>query len=79
MEFNDLDVRLRYPELNQYRPMPKNLENPANYYMTSDVVVIRIFGEAHDEPAIIEIKNASVARSYLNYFNLLWEQGTVIG
>jgi len=42
------------------------------------MVVIQIFGEPGDEPAIIEIKNANAAKSYLNYFNLLWEQSVVI-
>lgn len=70
----DRDQRLRYPDLNTYRIIPKNLEQPANYYVIEDVVVIQIFSE-NDEPAVIEIKNADVAASYLNYFNLLWDQG----
>ncbi len=71
----DRDLRLRYPKLNEYRIISKNIEQPANYYVIEDVVVIQIFGEKGDEPAVIEIKNADVAKSYLNYFNLLWEQG----
>lgn len=74
----DRDLRLRYPKLNEYRLIPKNMENPANYYVIDDVVVIQIFGKPGDEPAIIEIKNANVAKSYQNYFNLLWEQSTPI-
>jgi polar amino acid transport system ATP-binding protein len=74
----DHDLRLRYPELNIYRLIPKNFENPANYYVIEDVVVIQIFGKEGDEPAIIEIKNKDVAKSYMNYFNLLWEQSTPI-
>jgi len=74
----DRDLRLRCPELNVYRLIPKNFENPANYYVIEDVVVIQIFGKEGDEPAIIEIKNKDVAKSYMNYFNLLWEQSTPI-
>ncbi len=71
----DRDIRLRYPKLNEYRLIPKNMENPANYYVIEDIVVIQIFGKLGDEPSIIEIKNKDVAQSYMNYFNLLWEQG----
>ena len=74
----DKDIRLRHPLLNEYRLMPATLENPANYYVVGDVVVIQIFGEPGDEPAVIEIKNAHLAKSYQNYFNLLWEQSTAI-
>ena len=74
----DHDLRLRCPELNVYKLIPKNFENPANYYVIEDVVVIQIFGEPGDEPAVIEIKNKDVAKSYMNYFNLLWEQSTPI-
>jgi len=74
----DKDLRLRHPDLNVYRLIPKNMENPANYYVIDDVVVIQIFGKPGEEPAIIEIKNKNVAKSYMNYFNLLWEQSTSI-
>ena len=74
----DRDLRLRYPALNEYRLIPENYENPANYYVIEDVVVIQIFGEKGDEPVIIEIKNPYVAKSYKNYFNLLWNKGTVL-
>ena len=74
----DRDLRLRCPELNDYRLIPKHLENPANYYVIEDVVVIQIFGQPGDEPSLIEIKNKNVAKSYLNYFNLLWDQSTPI-
>ncbi|MEI8143714.1 MAG: amino acid ABC transporter ATP-binding protein [Candidatus Berkelbacteria bacterium] len=74
----DKDLRLRCPELNEYRLIPKNMDNPANYYVIEDVVVIQIFGKEGDEPAVIEIKNKNVAKSYLNYFNLLWEQSQPI-
>lgn len=74
----DRSLRLRHPLLNEYRLFPKDFENPANYYVIDDVVVIQIFGKKGDEPAIIEIKNASVAKSYMHYFNLIWEQSQPI-
>lgn len=74
----DADLRKRLPALNEYRLIPKNYQNPANYYVIDDVVVIQIFGEPGDEPSIIEIKNAHVAKSYQNFFDLLWERGTPI-
>ncbi len=72
----DRGLRLRHPKLNEYRLLPKNVENPANYYVIEGVVVIQIFGKPGEEPTLIEIKNPYVAQSYLNYFNLLWEQST---
>ncbi len=74
----DRDLRVRYPNLNEYRLIPKNIENPANYYVIEDVVVIQIFGKAGEEPAIIEIKNPNLAKAYQNYFNLLWDQSAPI-
>ena len=74
----DHDIRIRHPELNEYRLLPKEVENPANYYVIEDVVVIQIFGKPGEEPVIIEIKNANVAKSYQNYFDLLWEQSRAV-
>lgn len=74
----DKDLRLRHPELNEYRFLPKDLKNPANYYVLEDIVVIQLFGKPGEEPAIIEIKNPDIAKSYQNYFDLLWEQGTAV-
>ncbi|MDO8444103.1 MAG: amino acid ABC transporter ATP-binding protein [bacterium] len=74
----DKETRLLHPELNEYRLMPKNLKNPANYFVVEDAVVIQVFGEKGDEPAIIEIKNKSVAESYMSYFKLLWDQSEPI-
>ncbi len=74
----DHDLRLRCPELNEYRLIPKNMENPANYYVIDDVVVIQIFGQPGEARAVIEIKNKNVAKSYMNYFNLLLDQSTPI-
>lgn len=70
----DSEIRRRLPHLNDYRIVPQDIENPANYYVIEDVVVIQIFGKPDEEPAIIEIKNKNVADSYQSYFNLLWEQ-----
>lgn len=74
----DRDIRLRHPSLNEYRLMPATLENPANYYVVDDVVVIQIFGEPGDQPAVIEIKNSHLAKSYQNYFDLLWQQSVPV-
>jgi ABC-type polar amino acid transport system ATPase subunit len=74
----DKDLRLRYPELNEYRILSKDIENPANYYVIEDVVVIQIFGKEGDEPVIIEIRNSNVATSYQNYFDLLWNEAKMV-
>ena len=59
-------------ELYEVRVIPTNLETPANVLILEDYIALQIF----EEPvSVIEIKNPSVARAYLNYFNLLWAQG----
>jgi len=37
-----------------------------------DTILLQIFGK---KPVIIEIRNKELVKGYLNYFNLLWEQG----
>lgn len=74
----DRDLRLRHPKYNIYRLLPKDIENPANYYVIENVVVIQIFGKKNEVPSIIEIKNDNVAKSYQNYFDLLWEKSLPI-
>lgn len=69
----DRDLRIRLPELNNYRILPKNMKNPANYYVIEDTVVVQIFQTETGEPTIIEIKNKAVAESYQKYFDVLWE------
>ncbi len=71
----DKKLRTKYPEFNEFKIIPKNLETPANYNIVDDSVIIQTFGKT---PAIIEINNADVAKAYLNYFNLLWEKGKII-
>lgn len=70
-EQGDVDKRLlkEYPELNQFRQMPRQIQNPANYNVFGDTVITQIFG---DEPTIIQIKNKSIAEAYLRFFEELW-------
>ena len=59
-------------ELYEVRVIPTNLETPANMLVIEDYIAMQIF----DEPvSVIEIKNPVLAKTYLNYFNLLWQQG----
>lgn len=58
-----------YPELNIFRDMPRQLQNPANYCVFGDTVITQIFEE---EPTIIQIKNQSVADAYMRFFEELW-------
>lgn len=68
----EVDMRLKkeHPELNQFRELPRSIQNPANYNVFGDTVITQIFGE---EPAIIEIKNQNIAESYLRFFEEMWE------
>lgn len=70
----EVDRRLvkEHPELNQFRSMPRNIQNPANYNVFGDTVITQIF---EDEPTIIQIKNQRVAEAYLRFFEELWEAG----
>lgn len=68
----DKDLKERYPKYNSYRIIKKDYDIPANFNVMQDIVIIQIFDR--DKPAIIEIRDADLSRSYLNYFNLLWGQ-----
>jgi hypothetical protein len=59
-----------YPALNQFRKMPRKIQNPANYNVFGDTVITQIFGT---EPTIIQIKNQFIADAYLRFFEELWE------
>ena len=66
---NETRLVLENPILNQFRKMPRNIQNPANYNVFGDTVISQIF-EA--EPTIIEIKNKNIAQAYLRFFEELW-------
>jgi len=57
------------PELNQFKLMSRNIQNPANYNVFGDTVITQIF---EDEPTIIEIKNQNIADAYMRFFEELW-------
>ncbi len=61
-----------FPELNQFRSMPRNIQNPANYNVFGDTVITQIF---ENEPTIIQIKNQSIADAYMRFFEELWNAG----
>ncbi len=58
------------PKLNQFRKMPRNIQNPANYNIFGDTIITQIFEK---EPTIIQIKNQNIADAYLRFFEELWE------
>ncbi len=70
----EIDRRLvkDFPELNQFRSMPRNIQNPANYNVFGDTVITQIF---ENEPTIIQIKNQSIADAYMRFFEELWNAG----
>ena len=70
----EIDQRLarEFPELNQFRQMPRNIQNPANYNVFLDTVITQIFEK---EPTIIQIKNKSIADAYMRFFEELWNAG----
>ncbi len=70
----DTDRKLaqQFPELNQFREMPRSIQNPSNYNVFEDTVITQIFG---DEPTIIQTKNQKIADGYMRFFEELWEAG----
>lgn len=70
----ETDRRLikEFPELNQFRSMPRSIQNPANYNVFGDTVITQIFEK---EPTIIQIKNQSIADAYMRFFEELWNAG----
>lgn len=71
-EQGEVDIQLQkdHPELNRFRKMPRQIQNPANYNVFGDTVITQIF---EDEPTIIQVKNRSIAEAYLRFFEELWE------
>ena len=69
----ETDKRLvrEYPQLNQFKEMPRTIQNPANYNVFGDTVITQIFDE--DEPTIIQISNKQIAEAYLRFFEELWQ------
>ncbi len=70
----DIDKQLivKFPTLNQFRKMPREIQNPANYNVFGDTVITQIF---EGEPTIIQIKNQSIADAYVRFFEELWNAG----
>jgi sugar-specific transcriptional regulator TrmB len=57
-------------ELMKVKYIPSNLLNPTDTAIYNDRVLIFVYSES---PVVIEISSKEVAKSYINYFNLLWK------
>lgn len=51
--------------------IPRQFETPANTLIWNDTIALQTFAEPY---SVIHIKNPALAKSYLNYFDLLWNQ-----
>jgi|SRR3989344_5744562 len=71
----DRELLKRYPDVNDFCLMPRNLRNPANYNVMGDTVIIQIFGE---KPTIMEIRDSAVAESYRQFFEEMWRVSTPV-
>jgi len=58
---------------NILKTMTAGLSSPTYTRITSDMVTIEIYSQASDM-TIIQIKNAAIAKGYLEHFELLWQQ-----
>ncbi len=59
-------------KLIEVRIIPRKLSTPANMHIWEGTVALQMVVEPY---TVVEIRNKALAESYLNYFNLLWEQG----
>jgi hypothetical protein len=58
-------------ELNECRAVPKEYLSPASTFIYGDKIAIFVLEE--QPPTIILIESEKFARSYRNYFELLWK------
>lgn len=56
--------------LMEFRYLPDDLLNPSGTVIFDNRVLLQIYS---DTPMVIEINSKEVAKSYRNYFNLLWK------
>ena len=56
----------------ELRVVPQPFNPEANMLIYNDIVCLQTLVEPY---GVIEIKNAVLAQSYMNYFNTLWERG----
>lgn len=56
-------------ELTESRYLPKEYDSPVATNICGDEVVLILYSE---KPLVIQIKNEQIAKSYKNYFDLLW-------
>src|SRR5690606_38146781 len=55
----------------EFRFLPTGLETPAFHRITRELVNIEVYSH---QPIIIQIRNKTIARSYIDSFELLWKQ-----
>lgn len=75
----NLDAIERINHLNtlpctEARSLPKSYDSPVSTLIAGDLVVLTLFSQ---DLLVILIESASLARSYRNYFNLLWKLAKV--
>ncbi len=61
--------------LTESKYLPKELETPADIDIFGNIVDIRVFAE---KPFLFHIENKTLADSFRNYFNLLWNRDVKI-
>jgi len=64
--------QMRSGKLCHLRVIQENIKTPASVLIWDDYIALQSLIEPY---SVIQIKNANLANAYLNYFNLLWEQG----
>ena len=70
----DMDKKLASNKKNLYhvRILPHEMETPANTLIFEDHIALQTLVLPY---SVIQIKNANLAKTYLNYFDSLWAQG----
>jgi len=75
IEYHESPIDKKITQEGKYykvRVIPQNLDTPANMLIWDDYLALQTLVEPY---SVVQIKNAALAKAYLNYFNLLWEQG----
>lgn len=64
------DERTRKRKLSEIKYLPENFSTPMGTVIFDDKVLLQIYS---NPPSVVEIKSKEVAKSYRNYFGMLWK------
>lgn len=69
------EAAMKAGRLHEIKVIPKGYENPANTLIWGDTIALQTFTEPY---SVVQIRNAALAKSYLNFFDALWTRDNEI-